>query len=315
MACSASIPYPKDRLHPIMTSSTAIYDAFLQQSRVEPAFSKGLLALFSQKELPESPGLFLAEYLSIFSEIDTARESCPSELIADMESCSPVVDDRLRRICKTSDLQSVFGLPHVLRCLTHSGACAINHIIFHNLPQSFFTSPAPRQVGSSLALRSICSVHGGALLYRPAWDIFPPLQVRADVVVAARTIDEAVDTFTALILKESRAVQGMPLNQWIDVKVVSPDGQAAASGVLTAMDVEADTSKLFSTVRKAVLSSHVCSPCMNSVTCPLNSTLTISQSVLSSESTTCVLTFKICMMVLSCHSNDVDVFSLLLDCA
>lgn len=247
-----------------MPSSADVYDAFLQQSRVEPALSRGLLALFSQRYLPESPGLFLAEYLSTLNEIDSAREKCPRELISDMESCSPVVDDRLRRICKSADLQSVFGLPHVLRCLTHSGACAINHIIFHNLPHSFFTSPAPRQVGSKVsAVRSICSVHGGALFYRPAWDMFPPLKVRADVVVAAKTIDEAVDTFMALILKESRAVQGMPLNQWIDVKIVSHDGQAAASGSLTATEIETDTSKLFSMGRKAVLSSHVCSQYLN----------------------------------------------------
>lgn len=255
-------------------TDASFHDAFLQQTRVYPAFQQGLGALFSQTELPESPGLFLAEYISIFHEIDTARENYAGELIADMESCSPVVDDRTRRVCKSADLQSVFGLPHVLRCLTHTGACAINHIIFHNLPHSFFTSPTPRQVGSKVSvLRSICSVHGGALIYRPAWDMFPPLQVRADVVVAARGIDEAIDTFTALILKESRAVQGMPLNQWVDVKVVSNDSQAATSGTLTTTEVEADTSKLFSMVRKAVLSSHVCSHQM----CTIDGLLTFVQ--------------------------------------
>jgi hypothetical protein len=241
----------------IPISNASIHDEFLQQTRVEPALLGGLSALFSQKELPDSPALFLAEYLAVFHEIDIARQTS-SVLMDDMESCSPMVDDRARRVCKSAD-HSVFGLPHVIRCLTHSGACAISRIIFHSLPHAFFTSPAPRQVGSNESvLRSICSVHGSAHIYRPAWDTFPPLQVRADVIVSAKGIDEAIDTFTVLILKESRAVQSMPLNQWIDVRIVSHDSQAAPLS-LTATEVEADTSKLFAMVRKGVMSSYVCS--------------------------------------------------------
>lgn len=203
--------------------------------------------------------LFLADYLSNFHQIDTARGACASELISDMDNCAPVVHDRERRMCKSADVPSVFGLPHIMRCLTSTGASAVTRIVSHSLPHAFFTSPAPRQMGSKVAaLRSICSVHGGALIYRPSWDMFPPLQVRADVVVAAKTIDEAIDTFTALILKESRAVQSMALNRWIDVKVLSREALTAPKSTLTASEVEADTSKLFAMVRKGVVSSHVC---------------------------------------------------------
>lgn len=94
-------------------------------------------------------------------------------------------------------------------------------------------------------------------MYTPMWEALPALRVRCDIVVASKGIDEAIETFAAVILKESRAMRAMPLNTWIEVRVDTRGAVAATSAVMTAAQVEENTSKLFAMVRKAVLSAHV----------------------------------------------------------
>jgi hypothetical protein len=95
-------------------------------------------------------------------------------------------------------------------------------------------------------------------MFSPSWEALPELRVRCDLVVASKGIDEAIETFAAVILKDSRAMQGTPLNAWVEVRVTArSSGSVTTSAHMTAMDVEANTSKFFATVRKAVLSAHV----------------------------------------------------------
>lgn len=60
--------------------NASIHDAYLQESRVEVAFSQALGALFSQHELPDSPGLFLAG-ISLINQ-------CEFRIIASIPVCS-----------------------------------------------------------------------------------------------------------------------------------------------------------------------------------------------------------------------------------
>lgn len=72
-------------------------------------------------------------------------------------------------------------------------------------------------------------------------------------------IDDAIDAFSLSILRDCRSVKRMPLNTWIDVKILPPVDDPAKPHVqlMTSVQIERDTAKFMLMARKAVLSSQV----------------------------------------------------------
>jgi hypothetical protein len=161
----------------------AVYDEYFKRTGVVQALQDAFTGLFARDELPgarlhrpfqqicssgkawteinplmcaDNPAYFLSEYLAAFHEINQTGVHASTILRKDMESCSPMVDDPMRRSCRTS-AANAFALPHVIRCLTLSGVNTINHIIFHNLPDAFFSSPGVLPLPNTMAEKKLCS--------------------------------------------------------------------------------------------------------------------------------------------------------------
>lgn len=90
--------------------------------------------------------------------------------------------------------------------------------------------------------------------------MFPEMHIRSDILMVSTVIDDAIDAFTLSILRDCRLVKRMPLNTWIDIKVLPPsnDKEKAPVQSMTAFQVETDTARFMLMARKAVLSSQVC---------------------------------------------------------
>lgn len=131
----------------------------------------------------------------------------------------------------------------------------------HSFSDSLFCqSPSPRQADNKgNVMRSICSIGGSALIYVPSWSIFPAIHIRSDVLIASNQIDDAIDAFSLSILRECRAVKRMPLNTWLDIRVLptSSDYAKTCVQVMPSSQVERDTARFMLMARKAILSSQV----------------------------------------------------------
>jgi hypothetical protein len=249
---------------------TAAHEAFLSSSGsgVTSALQAALRTLLQQQTLPDNPFFFLATVLLAFHDRSVLWREPAEDLVCRLDANVPLVKDSVRCICKLSDFPLALGLPHVLRFANSNGLKAIHHVLVHNLHHSFLNSPIPaRSTSNTLLVRTLCSLQGSAIMYDPGTQLFPTIKVRADVLISATTVEEAIDMFGATIMRESRDVQQLPLNTLVAVRAVkaatedhdrqSDRRQTAQTAMMTRQQIEADSAAFLQMARKAVLSSMV----------------------------------------------------------
>jgi hypothetical protein len=261
----------------------AAHEAFLcsKESGVACALQVALRTLLQQPGLPDNPFFFLATVLMAFHDRSATWSEPAEDLVYRLDAYVPLMKDNYRCICTLSEFPQALGLPHVLRFANPSGLKAIHHVLVHNLHHSFFNSPVPtRSTSKNLVARVLCSLQGNAIVYDPATQLFPTIKVRADVLISGRAVEDAIDMFGAIIMRESREIQQLPLNTLVAVRAVKPvsqdqDGpldyrQTAATLFMTGQQIEADSASFLQMARKAVLSSMVhtatlCNQCMHGI--------------------------------------------------
>eukprot|EP00892_Ulva_mutabilis_P007259 jgi/Ulvmu1/4905/UM020_0191.1 len=234
-----------------------VRQVYLDDIQASSALKQAFLSLLSRPVLPENPYYFLADFLLAHNDLSCSALS--GLLISELHTCTKTWADANKSICTFADC--AFGLPHVMMFCTSTGLKALHHVCLHSLSDALFCqSPAPCQADNKgSTLRSICSISGKGLLYLPSWNMLPDIRIRSDVLIASNVIDDAIDAFALSILRDCRSVKRMPLNTWIDVKVLAASSDTAKLQIhtMTALQVETDTASFMLMVRRAVLSSQV----------------------------------------------------------
>lgn len=240
------------------------------ETGVESALQAALHTLLRQESLPDNPAFFLAAVLTAFQDRAPGWSEQAGILLAELDASAPVVFSATRLVCRLQGFArtSAWGLPHVIRCVHLPGLEALHHVFVNDLHNSFFNSPAPFSVGAQGAVaRVMCSLQGSAVTYNPDRQLFPKLQVRTDVLISGLSSEASVDSLAAMILRDARDIEQMPLNVCVAVRPVAPvtidpdlaaeRGSVAASMAMTLPQIESDTVAFFRMVKKAVLSSLV----------------------------------------------------------
>jgi hypothetical protein len=235
---------------------------------VTSALQAALRTLLRQDLLPDNPAFFLAIVVIAFHDRAPGWSDSAAVLLREVDASGPTVHDASRNICKLSGFRHAWGLPHTMRCIDVRGMQALHHVLVHNLHNSFCWNSAPFRADNQGAVaRIMCSLQGSAISYNPSRQLFPKLRVRADVLISGMTIEESVDKFGSIILRDSRDVQHLPLNSLVSIRAVTPvscERKGAGekkpghnTAAMTQQQIEADTALFFHMVKKAVLSSMV----------------------------------------------------------
>jgi hypothetical protein len=88
------------------------------------AIRDGLKSLFAEPRLPDNPYYYLASALGAYvDQNDLWQESDLSLLTALDNEGGLEVADQSSRLCKLASCGNVWGLPHVLRCVSKEGKC------------------------------------------------------------------------------------------------------------------------------------------------------------------------------------------------
>jgi hypothetical protein len=251
-------------------SASSTHESYLSEKEtgVAAALRAGLHTLLGQEALPDNPAFFLASVIMAYQDRAPGWSEEAETLLAELDASSPMVHDASRLVCKLSSSAHAWGLPHVIRAINAQGLHALHKVLVNDVHNSFFCVPAPFQVGAQGAVvRVMCSLQGSAVSYNPARQLFPKLQVRADVLISGLNIEASVDTLGALILRDARDVQQMPLNSLVAVRAVAPvaidEGAQAdrllggSPPIMTSQQIEADSAAFLHIVKKAVLASMV----------------------------------------------------------
>ena len=266
-------PPPRRRTHDPRGPDhvAAAHAGFLsdRESGVTSALQAALRTLLQQELLPDNPFFLLANVLMAHHDRSPAWAEPPAQLLRELDAGLPIMQDATRAICTLASFQRALGLPHVLRAVHSGGLQAVYRVLTHNLHASFFNSAAPTQSATcALVTRVMCSLQGTALMYNPQRQLFPPVEVRADVLISSTSTEDALDAFGATILRESRDVQRLPLNTLIAVRAVQPPGaelgdegaprgKAAGAACMSKQQIEANPAAFLQMVKKAVLSFMV----------------------------------------------------------
>jgi hypothetical protein len=134
-----------------------------------------------------------------------------AQLLASMDESVLEVADAGRKLCRLAACPHVWGLPHVLRCVSKDGVRIVEDVCCSSLPDSLLPGPMPFSAGSSCSVQVLASVAGATAAWRPTWMEFPELVLRADVVVRAARIEEALAQFSALLASDVADLEALPV--------------------------------------------------------------------------------------------------------
>lgn len=240
-----------------------------RESGISTALRSSLRELFRQSTLPDNPAYFLANVLSAFYDRSSVWTIDGSMILREVDSGSAKVSDTRRRLCTLGDNGYAWGMPHIVRCLSVRGMAAIHEVLTHSLHASFFRASVPFQTDASGYLaRTICSLLGSTAMYKPAWQAFPELKVRADVLISAPAVDDAFTTFAQIIFRDIKAIEQMALNIVLRAEAQDTAQSLASAGAvvakkqsavrsMTGAEIQASPPDFFLMVKKAVLARKV----------------------------------------------------------
>lgn len=68
------------------------------------------------------------------------------------------VADPVTKLCKLASRSNVWGLPHVLRCISKEGVKVVQDVLSNSMPDSFFPWPMPFSNKDGYTLQVLASV-------------------------------------------------------------------------------------------------------------------------------------------------------------
>ncbi|WIA30633.1 hypothetical protein OEZ86_000711 [Tetradesmus obliquus] len=205
--------------------------AYLQQTGLATAIRDSLKSLFAEPRLPDNPYYYLASALGAYvDQNDLWQESDLSLLTALDNEGGLEVADQSSRLCKLAACGNVWGLPHMLRCVSKEGVRVVQDVLSNSLPDSFFPGPMPFSNKDGYTMQVLASVQGTTAVWRPQWMEFPELAVRADVVVRGPRLDEALGQLAGLLAADLADLDAVPVFFVQGLQLVAPlAGELAAA--------------------------------------------------------------------------------------
>jgi hypothetical protein len=109
-----------------LTSSAMVLDCCTWHPLAQAtAIRDGLKSLFAEPRLPDNPYYYLASALGAYVDQNDLWQESDLSLLTALDSEGGLeVADPSSKLCKLASCSNVWGLPHVLRCVSKEGNCA-----------------------------------------------------------------------------------------------------------------------------------------------------------------------------------------------